>query len=160
MKSRLETILGKLLIGKRITMSLTQNKTADLWRSFMPRKNEIKNSIGTDLYSIQIYDSSYFANFDPNKEFVKWAAIEVQDTDWIPSEMETITIPKGLYSVFLHKGGANEGYKTFQYIFETWLPNSDYVLDERPHFEKLGDKYKNGDPDSEEEFWIPIRYKR
>jgi len=32
-------------------------------------------------------------------------------------------------------------------------------LDDRPHFEVLGDKYKNADPDSEEEIWIPIRTK-
>lgn len=29
-----------------------------------------------------------------------------------------------------------------------WLPNSDYLLDDRPHFELLGDKYKNNDPNS------------
>jgi AraC family transcriptional regulator len=34
-----------------------------------------------------------------------------------------------------------------------------YFLDDRPHFEILGDKYKNGDPDSEEEIWIPIKQK-
>jgi AraC family transcriptional regulator len=49
--------------------------------------------------------------------------------------------------------------KTFQYIFGTWLPNSEYVLDNRPHFEILGEKYKNDDPTSEEEIWIPIKAK-
>jgi hypothetical protein len=28
-----------------------------------------------------------------------------------------------------------------------------------PHFEVLGDKYKNNDPSSEEEVWIPIKPK-
>jgi predicted transcriptional regulator YdeE len=32
-------------------------------------------------------------------------------------------------------------------------------IDNRPHFEVLGDKYKNNDPSSEEEIWIPIRKK-
>jgi AraC family transcriptional regulator len=39
----------------------------------------------------------------------------------------------------------------FEYIFATWLPSSEYVLDHRPHFEILGDKYINDHPDSEEE---------
>jgi len=37
------------------------------------------------------------------------------------------------------------------YIFSDWLPKSDYELDEKPHFEILGEKYKNDDPNSEEE---------
>jgi AraC family transcriptional regulator len=43
------------------------------------------------------------------------------------------------------------------YIFNTWLPKSGYQLDRRPHFEILGEKYKNNNPDSEEEIWIPIQ---
>jgi AraC family transcriptional regulator len=31
--------------------------------------------------------------------------------------------------------------------------------DDRPHFEILGDKYKNDHPDSEEEIWILCREK-
>jgi AraC family transcriptional regulator len=42
-------------------------------------------------------------------------------------------------------------------IFDTWLPDSDSLLDNKPHFEIMGDQYKNEDPDSEEELWIPIK---
>jgi AraC family transcriptional regulator len=40
------------------------------------------------------------------------------------------------------------------------VPASNYDLDDRPHFEILGDKYKNGDPNSEEDIWIPIKPKQ
>jgi AraC family transcriptional regulator len=73
--------------------------------------------------------------------------------------METFTLTSGLYAVFQYKGTANEAAGTFQYILGTWLPNSEYTLDSRPHFEILGEKYKNNDPDSEEEIWIPIKPK-
>ena len=39
------------------------------------------------------------------------------------------------------------------------MPASEYILDKRPHFEILGEKYKNDDPASEEEVWIPVRLK-
>ncbi|MCG6194575.1 GyrI-like domain-containing protein [Leptospira sp. FAT2] len=159
MNFRIETLTPKLLVGNRMTMSLLENKTGELWRNFMPRKREITNSVATELYSMQIYDASYFQNFNPGTSFEKWATIEVDDFNSVPSEMETTILPGGLYAVFLHKGSSNEGPKVFQYIFGTWLPNSEYVLDHRPHFEKLGEKYKNEDPNSEEEFWIPIRQK-
>ncbi len=48
----------KKLIGKRMTMCLADNKTHALWYSFMPRRKEIKNNIGTDLYSMQVYDEA------------------------------------------------------------------------------------------------------
>ena len=36
---------------------------------------------------------------------------------------------------------------------------SKYSIDNRPHFEIIGEKYKNNDPNSEEEIWIPIKPK-
>jgi AraC family transcriptional regulator len=160
MKPRIETLAEKKIIGKRMKMSLSDNKTPELWKSFMPRRKEIENNIGTNLYSMQIYDPFYFSNFDSNADFEKWATIEVTDFDKIPDEMDTFTIPSGLYAVFTYKGDMSLAPQTFQYIFTTWLPNSDYILDDRPHFEILGEKYKNNDPTSEEEIWIPIQLKK
>jgi len=158
MEPRIETLNQKTLVGKRMTMSFSNNKTFELWKSFMPHKKEIQNVVGTDLFSVEIYnDTNFFKNFNPNKEFEKWAAVEISELKNIPDEMEPITIPKGLYAVFSHKGPASEGPKTYQYIFGTWLPNSKYVLDNRPHLAIMGEKYKNNSPDSEEELWIPIK---
>jgi AraC family transcriptional regulator len=64
----------------------------------------------------------------------------------------------GLYAVFNYKG-LNTDNRIFIHIFTEWLPSSGYVLDERPHFEILGEKYKNNDPESEEEIWIPVKPK-
>ena len=159
MQPRIETLTEKKLVGKRMTMSLSNNKTRELWQSFMRRRKEIQNNIGQDLYSVQVHNPGYFDNFNPGREFTKWATTEVTDFDHVPTEMETLTLPGGLYAVFFHRGDASAGPKIFQFIFETWLPNSDYLLDNRPHFEILGEKYKNNDPTSEEEIWIPIRPK-
>ena len=65
-------------------------------------------------------------------------------------------MPGGLYAVFFYKGSSSDT-KIFQYIFTNWLPDSGYTLDNRPHFEILGENYKNGDPGSEEEIWIPVK---
>lgn len=159
MKPCIVTLTEKKLIGKRMVMSFSNNKTVELWRSFIPGRREIKNNIGTELYSVQVYDYLYFNNFNPDKEFEKWATIEVTDFSIIPDEKEAFILTGGLYAVFIHKGAASTGPKTFQYILGTWLPNSEYILDDRPHFEILGEKYMNEDPNSEEEIWIPIKPK-
>ncbi len=158
MNATIKTLEEKKLAGLRMTMSLANNKTPELWRSFMPRRHEIKNTKGPDLYSMQIYDPFYFKNFDPSTEFEKWATIEVADFNAIPAGIETLTLTGGLYAVFAYKGSSADT-RIFRHIFGTWLPNSEYELDNRPHFEMLGEKYKNNQEDSEETIWIPVMKK-
>jgi AraC family transcriptional regulator len=158
---RIENSSEKKLIGKRIRMSLSNNKTFELWQRFMQRRKEIRNNVNSDLYSIQVYEPSLdLEKFNQDTEFEKWAAIEVNDFDNIPAEMESYILAGGLYAVFIHKGAALTGSETYQYIFKKWLPESEYLLDNRAHFEVLGEKYKNEDPNSEEEIWIPVKTKK
>jgi AraC family transcriptional regulator len=160
MQSKIVTLQEKKLVGKRKQMSFSDNKTRELWQSFMPKRNEIKNRAGTELYSVEVYNSpSFFQRFNPTAVFEKWAAVEVTDFTDIPADMETLLLPAGLYAVFIHYGPASEGPKTYEYIFNVWLPNAAYILDDRPHFALMGDKYKNDDPASEEEIWIPVKPK-
>ena len=158
MGPRIENIASKQLIGNRLTMSMTKNRTRELWQSFVERRAEIKNSVGTTLYSLQVYDTDYFKNFNPDAMFEKWALAEVSDFNTIPDEMNTFTLSGGMYAVFMYKG-LNTDNQIFQFIYGIWLPNSEYVLDNRPHFETLGEKYKNNDPNSEEEIWVPVKLK-
>ena len=158
MQPRIENLKEKRLVGERLKMSITDNKTRELWSRFIPKIKEVKNRLGVDKISMQIYDSSYYLNFNPNNEFEKWATIEVENFNDIPKDMENFILIGGLYAVFNYKGSSNDS-GIFQYIFMTWLPSSEYHLDNRPHFEVLGEKYKNNDPNSEEEIWIPIKHK-
>ncbi|MEP3208390.1 MAG: GyrI-like domain-containing protein [Maribacter sp.] len=160
MQTRIEELPKKTLVGKSVRMSLSDNKTSQLWKDFKTEKALVKNAIGTELYSIQLYDDlHYFKNFTTETKFTKWAAVEVVNLFNIPIGFSSLTIESGLYAVFLHKGSASEFPKTMHYIFSQWLPHSAYELDHRPHFELLGEQYKNNSLDSEEEVWIPIRKK-
>lgn len=148
---------AKTLIGQKLTMSLTKNLTGKLWAGFMPRRKEIRHAVNSDLISLQVYDGVLQLDpFDPSKVFTKWAAVEVNQVDEVPEGMEQFTIPAGRYAVFHYKGSSTDP-SIFGYIFGTWLPASGYQLDDRPHFEVLGEKYKNNDPSSEEDIWIPIK---
>ena len=151
------TIIPKKLVGKRLTMSLASNATQELWKSFMPFLNSIPNAVGTNKYSMQIYPDGYFNAFDPETQFEKWAAIEVSSFNNVPPGLDTIVLRGGLYAVFYYKGNPANGAKVFKNIFTVWLPQSGYVVDDRPHFEVLGDKYMQGSDDSEEEIWVPVR---
>ena len=155
---RIEHVEKKKLIGKNMRMSLADNKTFELWQSFMMKRDSIKNRVNSNYISMQVYDYSNGPEiFHPNSEFQKWAVVEVADFGHLPVEMKSYELQGGLYAVFLHKGQPNLFPKTYKYIFEDWFPNSEYGLDQREHFELLGEKYKNNDPTSEEEIYLPIK---
>ncbi len=160
MTPRIEILRSKKLVGQQVRMRLSDDKTTELWRGFMPRKREILFPVSTDLFCLQVFDDSLeFKDYDQHTEFTKWAAIEVVNYNKIPDGMEAYALPGGLYAVFLHKGAASTGGQTFEYIYGTWLPNSEYEFDNRAQFEILGAKYLNNDPNSEEEIWVPIKPK-
>jgi len=160
MNPRIQTLPSTLLIGKKSITSYADNNTFELWQSFSPRKIEIEHSINNDSYAVEIYPTTtFFQNFDPTREFEKWAAIAVSKIDEIPEGMQSLAIPEGLYAVFTYKGKPSEVMKTFRYIYSEWLPKSEYTMDDRPYFALMGTNYKGEHPDSEEEFWIPIKKK-
>lgn len=155
----IRVLTEKKLAGMSLTMSLSENKTQQLWQMFMPVRKQIINSVSSDFYSIRIYPPTYDFSFASFKEpFQKWAAVEVSDFEGIPDTMKSFFMPGGLYAVFHYKG-LNTDPSVFEFIYGYWLPNSQYVIDNRPHFEILGSKYHNNDPDSEEEIWLPVRLK-
>lgn len=155
---RIEELTAKKLVGISLRMSLVNNKTGQLWQSFMKRKSEITSRKSDELFSLQVYNANYFEEFNPNNEFTKWALAEVSDLNNIPIEMKTFELQSGKYAVFEYKGLNTDG-SIFHYIFSDWLPKSKFKLNNRPHFEVLGNKYKNNDYNSEEEIWIPITLK-
>jgi AraC family transcriptional regulator len=153
----IQTLPQKKLAGKSMRMSLLQNTTPLLWKSFMQERKNIQNAVSSDLYSLQVYDDMYFQEFSPQTEFTKYALTEVSNFEHIPETMETFVLESGLYAVFIYQGLPQDFREAFQYIFHTWLPNSEYELDHRPHFEVLGAKYNPTHKESEEEVWIPIK---
>lgn len=131
----------------------------ELWPRFIPHFASISNKVNTDKIALKILPTDYFKNFSPDTSFIQWAAVEVESIINIPEGLESMLIPEGLYAVFHYKGSSADN-SIFNHIFSEFLPQSEYELDHRPHFEILGPLYKNNDPDSEEDIYIPIKLKQ
>ena len=157
MNPQIKTFPTTKFIGKNLSFTYSDYRAFELWSSFMPRRKEVQNAIGTDLYNIQINPIGF--SFGLQEPFVKWAAVPVANFDFVPDGMETLEIPEGWYAVFHYKGDQSNAPAFFNAIYTEWLPASNYELDHRPQFEILGAKYKTNDPNSEEEIWIPVRLK-
>jgi AraC family transcriptional regulator len=157
---RFELLSKKRLFGKSVVMSYSHNRTHELWRSFMVNRKMISKSIDSNLFSIQFYPPIFdWSKFSPSTIFEKWAACEVDDSAIVPEGFNEVVLQEGLYAVFSYKGSSNRGEEVFKSIFCDWLPSSEYSIDDRPHFEILGEKYIQGSDDSEEEIWIPVKLK-
>ena len=159
MEARIETIAEKQLVGHAIEMSLVNNKTQELFSDFIALKKNITNLVSDDVYEVMVYPYNHFKVFNPANTFTKWATIEVSSFDDTPNDMRQLTLQSGLYAVFTYKGLPQDFGVFMQRVFMEWLPQSEYVLDDRPHFNVLGAAYKNNHPDSEEDVYIPIKPK-
>ena len=150
---RIAIIEPKRLIGFSITTSFRDDKTQIVWRKFMMRRNEIVNQTSNQLFSLQIYPE----NFTPNQTFRKYALAEVSDFDNNPNDFEIFELASGKYLVFNYKGKAEIGPEIFRYIFQNMIPENQFEVDNRPHFEIFGEDYNPQNDFAEEEIWIPIR---
>lgn len=144
-------ISGKKLVGMHdAILQSEKHKIGQLWQRFMPKKQNIVNNVDSTHIAAQDYDLPN----DLDKPFKIWAAVEVSNFETIPEGMSKLNIPAGLYAVFTLKGMDIGGL--YQDIMTTWLPNSGYGIDSRPHFQVMDERYKNGSPDSEEDIYLPI----
>lgn len=157
MRYKIENCQGMQLVGMQHQMSMMENTTGDLWSSFMPRHNWIKERVDKNFYSVEIYPQGYFQDFKPQRRFEKWAAVRVDGAQELPEDMKSLQIPSGAYAVFTYLGKASETPRFYQQIFGEWLPGSEYSLDHRPHFAVMSPNYRPDDPKAEEDIWIPVQ---
>ena len=147
---------GAVLCGASEAMSLQTFTPWTLWPRVMPRLAQIRNRTSQDLISLRNFNGIPVFGPQANPDFTYWGGVEVLEAN---KGFEHLEIPAGTYAVFHYKGLSSDS-TIWRYIYSQWLPNSKWELDERPHFERLGSKYKNDDPTSEEDIYIPIRPKK
>jgi AraC family transcriptional regulator len=58
--------------------------------------------------------------------------------------------------VFTVTGGEKELKKVAEYLYGTWLPNTNYELADSPELERCDSRWLSGDK-PEMELWIPIK---
>ena len=54
MNPTIKTFKTTKFIGKNLSFTYTDYRAFELWSSFMPRRREIQDAIGSELYNIQI----------------------------------------------------------------------------------------------------------
>ncbi len=119
---------------------------------WIQRKNE------KVMYGFEDYSEDF--SVDP-LAFYYMAAVEVDRDDKLPAGMDRKVIPKAEYAVFPVKGNNTNGeiVQAFRYIYNVWLPNSEYCIDERvlADFEYYDERWDCQSSAAQLEIYIPIR---
>jgi AraC family transcriptional regulator len=145
----------KKLVGISFFIS-DENEVTDLspeWSRFLNEAHTIKNKIVPECY----YQVQYWSeNQEIGGLFFFTGAEVTQVTDLNPLFVVKI-IPKGRYLKFIHKGFSNKVGYTYKYIYNQFLPDTDYKLTLPFNYEYYGEKCLGPfNEESESEIYIPV----
>ena len=153
MNFTIKKIADTVLIGLPLQMNLAQNKTPELWRSFMQSCSKNSYTPLRPLVSLQIYQAA--EDYKSSEAiFTKWAGFFASNSFEVPAFLQSVAISAGAYAVFDYNGGPAGAQAFFNEVFTISLPQAACKVDFRPHFEILHDNYREN---LQEEIWIPIQ---
>lgn len=145
----------KLLVGSSffIHNDIEINDLSKEWRLFMNEVHTIKNVIKPERY----FQVQYWSDNQDINGMYFFVGIEVSKIEDINPLFVLKTIPAGKYLRFIHKGLANKVGYTYKYIYNQFLPNTDYILNKPFNFEYYGEKcFGPYNENSESEIHIPV----
>ena len=123
------------------------------WEQFLTRVPDIRNRKGDRFFGVAL--TSTFSIEDENLKYM--AAVEVEDFSDIPPGMFSYEIPRAKYAQFTKVGAWKETSYAVNYIYGTWLPNSNYHrFNNGDDFEIFDTRYRLHDPSSISEYILPI----
>jgi AraC family transcriptional regulator len=124
-----------------------------LWDRFNPRFHEPKNINSVECFGLCI---SNLKDAQPG-EFEYVACVEVADDRDIPDGMVCREVPAYKYAVFTHHGKLDTLGETYQYIYNTWLPQSGMELNpDKFDMEVYTDEFILGDDKSKFYIWVAL----
>jgi AraC family transcriptional regulator len=83
--------------------------------------------------------------------------VEVPDPSGIPPELTYVRLAEQRYTVFKHKTNVADVRKTFDRIWNEWLPTAGVEVANAPFFERYGIEFNPQTGNGGFEIWIPIK---
>lgn len=152
MEPKVKNIEPRKIVGMKYVGSMGHPVLNNLWGTMNSRVDEIKNMVGNGYglnLSVEEKDGDFIIEY--------LAGFDVSNYESIPEKMEKYDLPGGKYLVFEHKGHVSKTPDTFEYIYGTYLPKSDYEKDNsRPDFEYYSHEFNPQSEDSKFYIYVPI----
>jgi predicted transcriptional regulator YdeE/DNA-binding transcriptional MerR regulator len=145
------TVMGLRYFGKN-----EKGEIADLWDSFNQRVAELgglPHETGEAAIGLCITPE----DAPPDGSFEYVAGFPVSQVEDIPEVFVVRQVPEYTYAVFAHRGDLASLGKTYEYIYESWLPQSGYQLAAKIDFEYYDQDFKDFAPESVFYIYVPIQ---
>ncbi len=142
------------LIGMQTLVREDFSIITRLWYRFHEIYHQIDNRILPEKF-IQL---SYIDETSDLKQFYCMVAVESENLERVEGMFIAKTLPSAQYLRFIHKGRSDKVELTYKYIYQTYLPKSEYKLTLPYEFEYYGDNFCGPEnEDSESEIYIPLK---
>lgn len=145
----------KILVGISFFISDDSaiNDLSKEWSRLMNEAHTIQNKTVPECY----YQVQYWSDYQEIGGLYFFIGTEVTALTDVNPLFVVKTIPQGRYLKFIHKGLANKVGYTYKYIYNQFLPDTDYKLTKPFNYEYYGEKCTGPyDENSESEIYIPV----
>lgn len=144
------------VIGMLVRTTIKENKIPTLWQGFISRMKEL-DEIAVPECTLGICLSDNDLEYAEDTEFGYIAGRVVKNKNFIPEGMIYHELLEQEVAVFTHCGKLDNLSETYNYIYEQWLPESGYELDDGDEVEWYDSRFKYDSVDSQMDIHIPIR---
>lgn len=144
--------------GLRGTTALSDNRLPELWAEFMRLHKDLFMAAGAGYGICETQQTTYTK--DGDVLFAAMVGSPVNDFESLPQSLslDKKVLRAGKYAVFTHRGTFANLFKTYQYIFGTWLPAAGVELDAREDYEVYEREVLSfDDPNNEVKIYIPVK---
>jgi AraC family transcriptional regulator len=133
-------------------MPETNEKCPALWGKFMQNAKHFDNNESLACLGV-------CSMIEDSQTFMYMAGFASEEPQENPTDFDELVIEPAKYAVFTHKGSVMNLCNSFDYIYNEWLPNSDYeVRKDHEEFELYDERFNpQDDQNSEIDIYIPIK---
>jgi AraC family transcriptional regulator len=144
---------GKALLFVGMNQRYTCENSAGVpaqWQRFLPHFDKVPGKLNNKAYGVMY-------NFDDENNIDYLCGVEVADFSQVPAGWATLRVPEQKYAVFTHADHVSTIRRTWNSIWNSWLPSSGHEVVDAPRFELYGEDFDGRTGHGGLEIWIPVR---
>ncbi|MFC0399912.1 AraC family transcriptional regulator [Paraburkholderia rhizosphaerae] len=119
------------------------------WQRFVPSIGTVPGQVGNVAYGVCY-------NADDAGNFGYLCGVEVRDFSALPAGMGRVRIPAQRYAVFAHREHVSSIRRTWNTVWNAWLPKSGLTPADAPNFERYGEQFNSMTGLGGVEIWLPL----
>jgi AraC family transcriptional regulator len=120
------------------------------WQRFNEYFGKVPGQVGNVAYGV-CYNADDAGNID------YLCGVEVSDFSSLPGEFSRLRIAANRYAVFSHREHVSTVRRTWNTIWNKWLPASGHIPADAPNFERYDEKFDPVSGMGGFEIWLPLK---